>query len=1343
MTNLNSASSSNVPKRRDFYQHIALPPHYIPRDDLFTDLRGAVLGSNDLALTSALHGMGGIGKSVIARALCDDPAVQTAFPDGILWTSLGQTPDLTARLREWVEALGGMISESAPSTDSLKAALTELLAERACLLVIDDVWDSAHAEAFRVGGPRCHRLLTTRNAEIGQALKADVLHVPVMAEGEAIDLLCRWLGDGSVQQDHAALKGIVDQLGRLPLAIKLAGGLLQNQPLDVGLAGFQASLFTAGESAEAALTYCFSRSIDTLDADERDLYLALAIFKEDEPIPEMAIARLWSGLGGLNAGAAAALLDRLANRALLELVNTPDSRAVVLHDLLREFIGAALTDPIHAHQVLIDAYRQIQTGEGWPTAPDDGYLYTHLAYHLFEAGAHDELYALLTGSREWMDAKFAALAGDGSYVSDLALALRHYTEQDAESVLRTAVLWAGRVGVYRRINSYTPEMLKLMVLIDQHIEKTGRRTREAFNYARLGSTGNSRFSVLLSLHQTLGNVSESLEELLNIGLRDNPEAVDKNLKSLIEALIEAGELAQAEALIEQIQNPEVVVSTQLELASAFLKVKHPQGVHYLKEALALIHHVPIYDYQITLMSDAIRLLVKNKDVDLNSLLDLAVEQIGKINEFLRQIHLLSEINTALKTDGDSRAVVIFEQMYALAVRVVDTEERDHAYHKIAVSQAEVDRLPAALETVQRISDPFEQLRTRVFILRALSQRRDPSAFVLIEQIQTEAALIDDHMSWIGDSLGRALVELGEYERALALATAYVREEDREKRRHEVAWQIVLAKAQLGDFEGCMTLKAPIYRYHSTHFYLTEFIELLVAKDQIELALKIRERYDPTSVGTTHWIAHALAAKGDARAIELFEVLLDSPQSRWGFYDITHGLRFAGSRLAMLGDIERAVQTAGLLHRFEEELAEMFADLIQVLVKLDRIDEALYVVRRADEAQQSRLFIFLAREAARTRNPRAEAMITQSFETAEKMDDLSDRMWLFVSLAESLIELGDHRGLLTLDRALEIAPTLTDLEHQSLVFFSAAELLMNSDQPRALSLLNQALAAALKRDSGEYWEFRLRDIASLFIKMDQPERALEIANHIPEPSRRSNILDDCAVAFVKMGQPERAFQTVVLVKGQYDSESSYVRLAQSFADIGETARAFAIARTLKRDARESIYRYLAELFASQGNIDQALETASQIPEGYRQSTLTAIGQAVLYSGNIERALQLAQDWGNQGLLKSITLQLVKSGQLDQAFSLLPVLTDPGNRHQVLEYVADAMAQQGVLAGPEGAFARYGTDGVEAWSMRAIQWLFPFEAVKSGFFRQTLYEIVRVLSWSDKRWSSLADILNETA
>lgn len=100
-------------RRRDFYQHINLPAYYVPRPELLDQLRQALLTDpNDMALVSgvqmnALHGMGSIGKSVMARALCEDSAVQAAFPDGILWATVGQQPDLIPRLREWVEQLGG------------------------------------------------------------------------------------------------------------------------------------------------------------------------------------------------------------------------------------------------------------------------------------------------------------------------------------------------------------------------------------------------------------------------------------------------------------------------------------------------------------------------------------------------------------------------------------------------------------------------------------------------------------------------------------------------------------------------------------------------------------------------------------------------------------------------------------------------------------------------------------------------------------------------------------------------------------------------------------------------------------------------------------------------------------------------------------------------------------------------------------------------------------------------------------------------------------------------------------------------------------------------------------
>jgi hypothetical protein len=77
--------------RRDFYQHIQLPPNYVIRHTLIDELGSSLLdvSNSKEKLLTTFYGMGGIGKTVMARALCDNPAIQKAFPDGILWGTLG------------------------------------------------------------------------------------------------------------------------------------------------------------------------------------------------------------------------------------------------------------------------------------------------------------------------------------------------------------------------------------------------------------------------------------------------------------------------------------------------------------------------------------------------------------------------------------------------------------------------------------------------------------------------------------------------------------------------------------------------------------------------------------------------------------------------------------------------------------------------------------------------------------------------------------------------------------------------------------------------------------------------------------------------------------------------------------------------------------------------------------------------------------------------------------------------------------------------------------------------------------------------------------------------------
>ncbi len=204
--NIYNTPPSLVHSRLDYYTHIDMPRNYVAREDVLAQVRTAVLGTGSaVALSSsvkatALHGMGGIGKSAIARALCNDPAIQEAFPEGILWTTLGQTPDLVRKLRDWIEHLGGIVPETAPTAESLKGKLAALLKDRTCLLIIDDAWQTSDAEHFQVSNGRCKLLLTTRDRVVAEELGAAVEPIHPMTPNEAVGLLEEWAGGGPTRR---------------------------------------------------------------------------------------------------------------------------------------------------------------------------------------------------------------------------------------------------------------------------------------------------------------------------------------------------------------------------------------------------------------------------------------------------------------------------------------------------------------------------------------------------------------------------------------------------------------------------------------------------------------------------------------------------------------------------------------------------------------------------------------------------------------------------------------------------------------------------------------------------------------------------------------------------------------------------------------------------------------------------------------------------------------------------------------------------------------------------------------------------------------------------------------
>ncbi len=100
-------------------------PNYLRRQEYLDRLKQALLGATNRAVgitgTAAqgapvgLHGMGGIGKTELAKGLVNDDEVRHAFPDGIFWLTLGQKIEplqLQGELAAYVRAKPGPMPAS-------------------------------------------------------------------------------------------------------------------------------------------------------------------------------------------------------------------------------------------------------------------------------------------------------------------------------------------------------------------------------------------------------------------------------------------------------------------------------------------------------------------------------------------------------------------------------------------------------------------------------------------------------------------------------------------------------------------------------------------------------------------------------------------------------------------------------------------------------------------------------------------------------------------------------------------------------------------------------------------------------------------------------------------------------------------------------------------------------------------------------------------------------------------------------------------------------------------------------------------------------------------------------
>lgn len=411
-----SAQALALPRQR-----IWLPLAHVERSGEMAQLSAALLAEPRRAVIA--WGMGGSGKTTLANSVARLAAVRERFWNGVLWATLGPTPDWQSKLAGWCALL------HLPAGGADVPALIQRLvkhfgaAECAYLLVLDDLWAAEDIALLQELLATAGVLITTRRRDLAAALPGSVLvAVGAFDEIQALAVL-RTHGAGSgPAEPPGAGEALVHAVENWPLAVTLLGQAVRLRGWAEITARVQDSQRRLGAlhrtndrygSAQLALQV----SYDLLDVAGQARFRRLGIFPYGASCALPAVAGLWQLVDA--AQPAPQWLDETRDRLAdladcgLLLIADDDAQAprwrlhTVVHDYARFLLRqtgeweAARADFVDyylglAHELgqAPDRYTAQLTAE-WPNLAG-------AFEHAWDAGAYDQCAFLLAGLHSWL-----------------------------------------------------------------------------------------------------------------------------------------------------------------------------------------------------------------------------------------------------------------------------------------------------------------------------------------------------------------------------------------------------------------------------------------------------------------------------------------------------------------------------------------------------------------------------------------------------------------------------------------------------------------------------------------------------------------------------------------------------------------------------------------------------------------------------------------------------------------------------------------------------------------------------------------------------------------------------
>ncbi|KAK1304532.1 Disease resistance protein [Acorus calamus] len=304
-----------------------------------------------------LHGMGGVGKTTLAREIKRRALEQKMFKKAIMVT-ISQNPNLDTIREKMAEQLGFDAKQYSVSSEKLFSLIKQV---GQVLIILDDMWKSLNLSDIGIPPDRspdgCKIILTSRNLEVCKSMRSkEIIQLGVLSSEDSWKMFKYYseVVESSIDSGNVCCvaREVADECKGLPLAIATVGRALIEKSLpewENALVQLRASVpDNIFELKDVFMQLKFS--YDHLSTEAQSCFLLCSLFPEDAEISVEQLTLYAMGEGFLGSvstlqetkNSVLSLVNKLKASCLL-LEEGEKGETVKMHDVVRDvaiYIGS-------------------------------------------------------------------------------------------------------------------------------------------------------------------------------------------------------------------------------------------------------------------------------------------------------------------------------------------------------------------------------------------------------------------------------------------------------------------------------------------------------------------------------------------------------------------------------------------------------------------------------------------------------------------------------------------------------------------------------------------------------------------------------------------------------------------------------------------------------------------------------------------------------------------------------------------------------------------------------------------------------------------------------------------